>query len=704
MGQAHSHIGRAGGSDEDEGEGSSGKSRPRLAGASRSRLRRALRGGLTGSNGHLRESIKHEQFSGVVRITLYSAEMQFRDTWFACVSIGRQTFRTATSTQTDRPVWKSRKTVVLEADGPRIVYISVFETNRLTKNNLVGYCELDLKDIFTTEEDHSQEEVLDLYAPNTKTEVVGKIHLGYVAEDREETEKAFALRLLSLVDYDESGELCLAEFSDLIKAFGNRVSDKQLESFFEKADQNKDGKVSAEELAELIAQEDHRAVLLKRCPVCGEALGNVDELNDMIHMRLCFDEGTGIPSMTGGFLTEKQASYGWMFKLSEWVSFSSYDAGGLKSGASAAHILVFDRRTKRLVEELIDRKIVLSLRAIYQSKMTIGLVDMRTKSLLLNMSKKQGERMSSTQSAADIPKFIEFFQDRIKIDEFKYPVDHYKTFNDFFVRELKPGCRPIAYEDHDSVAVCGADCRLMAFNSSDDAARFWIKGRKFSIKGLLGSDELAKDFRNGSIVIFRLAPQDYHRFHVPVSGVVGPIIHIPGHLYTVNPIAVNSKYCNVFTENKRAVSVLTSKEFGKVAFVAIGATMVGSITFGRQEGDVLKKGDEFGYFSFGGSTCICVFQENSIELDEDLVANSGKSLETLVCVGDSLGVAKNSQEVNTDVDRPSVQDSVLGFDNVVTKKGIQYSNSFNVRDGHLGLEGDPRFPDISSLDMQEEEP
>ncbi|KAJ6700984.1 PHOSPHATIDYLSERINE DECARBOXYLASE PROENZYME 2 [Salix koriyanagi] len=80
--------------------------------------------------------------------------------------------------------------------------------------------------------------------------------------------------------------------------------------------------------------------------------------------------------MTGGFLTDKQASYGWVFKLSEWAHFSSYDVG-LNSGSSASHILVFDRKTKRLVEEVIDKKIVLSMRAIYQSKIGLRLMDQR---------------------------------------------------------------------------------------------------------------------------------------------------------------------------------------------------------------------------------------------------------------------------------------------------------------------------------------
>ncbi|KAK3222480.1 hypothetical protein Dsin_009505 [Dipteronia sinensis] len=152
--------------------------------------------------------------------------------------------------------------------------------------------------------------------------------------------------------------------------------------------------------------------------------------------------------------------------------------------------------------------------------------------------------------------------------------------------------------------------------------------------------EICSDaFVNGTSVTFLLAPQDYHRFHLPVSGTIENFVDIPGSLYTVNPVAVNSKYCNVFTENKRVISIISTAHFGKVAFVAIGATMVGSITFSKKEGDVVKKGDEFGYFSFGGSTVICIFEKDAIHIDEDLLVNSARSLETLVSVGMRLGVS-----------------------------------------------------------------
>ncbi|XP_024521202.1 phosphatidylserine decarboxylase proenzyme 2 [Selaginella moellendorffii] len=628
-------------------------------------------------------TFRAEDFSGIVRIHLAEAEMQRRAKWFACVSIGEQAFRTSTSPSTDNPQWKSEKKVALEQNGPRITRISVFEVHKLAKNTLVGYCEIDLSLVLRPDEENS--EMLYLFDPSTKTKTVGHITVEYRIESQMETERSFARRLLAIVDFDENGELSLDEFHDLIKSFGNRMSDEELSNLFLQADENKDGKVSADELAQLLATHKERTIWVKQCPVCGDNLGVVDNLNGMIHMSLCFDEGTGLEIMRGGFITEKQASYGWMFKFSEWANLSTYDVG-LKKGSNVAHILVFDRRSKRMIEEVIDKKIALAMRAIYQSKLGLALLDAGTKSFLIRLSEKHGRKMDSPQSAAAIPKFIEFFHDRIDVDEFKHPVEHYKTFNEFFIRELRPGSRPIAQENNDAVAVCGADCRLMVFENADAATRFWIKGRRFSVPGLLGDKALAKQFEGGPIAIFRLAPQDYHRFHVPISGVLGPLIDIPGHLLTVNPIAVNSPYCNVFTDNKRAVCIISSEDFGQVAFVAIGATMVGSITFTKKEGSVVKKGDELGYFSFGGSTCICVFRAGAIDIDKDLLANSERSLETLVSVGMTLGVSRKLVgDQAFEKSRPTIRDSVVALDNEVSKKGIQASMSFNVRQGQLGL-------------------
>ncbi|XP_014518541.2 phosphatidylserine decarboxylase proenzyme 2 [Vigna radiata var. radiata] len=601
------------------------------------RLRRHLHRRQSGNGSSANKPLTADSFAGIALLALLSAEMEFKDKWIACVSLGEQTFRTNTSDSTDKPVWNSEKKLLLEQNGAHVARISVFETNKLSSNTLVGYCEVDLLEFLTKDSD-SEAEVFNLLDPSVPGKVVGKISISCSVEDPIETEKGFVKRILSIVDYNEDGMLSLSEFSDLIDAFGNQVANSKKEELFKAADKNGDGVVSMEELASLLTFQQEQEPLLNCCPVCGEVLQISDRLNSMIHLTLCFDEGTGNQVMTGGFLTDKQASYGWFFKLSEWAHFSSYDVG-IRSGSSASHILVYDRKSQRLVEEIIDKKIVLSMRAIYQSKIGLGLMDIGVKELLQNISEKQGARMDSPESSADIPKFIESFKDQINLAEVKYPLEQFKTFNEFFIRELKPGSRPIASAERDDIAVCAADCRLSAFKSVDDSKRFWIKGRKFSVQGLLGKDMCSSAFVDGTMVVFRLAPQDYHRFHFPVSGTVEQFVDIPGCLYTVNPIAVNSKYCNVFTENKRVVSIISTVDFGKVAFVAIGATMVGSITFTKKKGDSVKKGDEFGYFSFGGSTVICVFEKDSIAIDEDLLANSNRSLETLVSVGMRLGAS-----------------------------------------------------------------
>ncbi|CAL9098997.1 unnamed protein product [Musa textilis] len=661
---------RADASDDSSGDGHAHHHHSRF-----SRFRRRFRTNRHrhGSDPPLVKNLVADDFAGIARIEIISAEMQFKDRWFACLSLGERTYRTETSDHTEKPIWKSEKKLVLEKDGPTIARISVFETNRLSKNNLVGYCEINLLEVLSQESEDNVEE-LSLLDPSSSSTTVGSISILCYVEDPIETEKFFAHRILSVVDLNGDGKLSYSEFAELINAFGNQVATTKTEDLFKQADKNGDGVVDMDELATLIAVQQENEPLINNCPVCGESLGKFDKLNDMIHMTLCFDEGTGNQVMTGGFLTDKEASYGWIFKLSEWAHVSSYDIG-LRSGSSASHILVVDRRTKGLVEEIIDGKIVLSMRAIYQSKVGLTLINTGVKDLLQNISEKQGKRMNSHESAKDIPQFIEFFKGQLKMDEAKYPIEYFKTFNEFFVRELKPGVRPIAYSERDDIAICPADCRLMAFSSANESLRFWIKGRKFSIQGLLGKDTCSSAFVDGSLVIFRLAPQDYHRFHVPVSGTIESFVDIPGYLYTVctyvhfssqnnflfifsfisfkvrllinsmymfsfilskylplislafvafnliiknclilicdflmkvNPIAVNSKYCNVFTENKRVVSIISTSEFGKVAFVAIGATMVGSIAFTKNEGDYVHKGDEFGYFSFGGSTVICL--------------------------------------------------------------------------------------------------
>jgi phosphatidylserine decarboxylase len=247
------------------------------------------------------------------------------------------------------------------------------------------------------------------------------------------------------------------------------------------------------------------------------------------------------------------------------------------------------------------------------------------------MSIKQGRRFDDPLSKRDIRAFIKFHQ--LDMSEALEPIENFNTFNEFFYRKLKPGSRPCDSSDDKRVAVSPADCRMMAFDTIDSATSFWIKGFDFTLPKLLDDAEEAKAFENGSLAIFRLAPQDYHRYHSPVDGVITKIHSVKGQYYTVNPMAIRTTL-DVYGENKRDIVYMDTEVFGKVAIVCIGAMMVGSIVLTAKEGDYLARADELGYFAFGGSTLVVLFEKNALRFDEDLLENGTNSLETLVSLYD----------------------------------------------------------------------
>ena len=140
------------------------------------------------------------------------------------------------------------------------------------------------------------------------------------------------------------------------------------------------------------------------------------------------------------------------------------------------------------------------------------------------------------------------------------------------------------------------------------------------------------------MLISRLCPSDYHRFHFPVSGIPGEARLIKGSLYSVSPVALrrNLKY---LVQNKRYVTLMEAPEFGTVAIIEVGATNVGSVVQSYIPGRAVVKGEEKGMFAFGGSCVITLFAEGRIMFDADLVAQSLNHIETYARMGDQLGIA-----------------------------------------------------------------
>jgi phosphatidylserine decarboxylase len=224
---------------------------------------------------------------------------------------------------------------------------------------------------------------------------------------------------------------------------------------------------------------------------------------------------------------------------------------------------------------------------------------------------------------------------KIDTSEFEQPVESFRCFDDFFTRKLKPERRPIAPGDH--VAVVPADGRYLFFETLDIELPLHIKGQALDLERLVGDKALAERYRGGTAVLARLSPVDCHRFYFPVSGVAGPTRLLPGALDSVNPLVLWRRW-SILAENRRTVCSIDSKNFGIVTVCEIGATQVGTIIQTYTPNEPVQKRQEKGYFAFGGSAMLLLFEKGRIQLDPDLLELQKKSgLEVRCLIGQSLG-------------------------------------------------------------------
>lgn len=243
-----------------------------------------------------------------------------------------------------------------------------------------------------------------------------------------------------------------------------------------------------------------------------------------------------------------------------------------------------------------------------------------------------GYLQKSRASRVKVKPFIQSFQ--VDASEFLEPVDAFGSFNDFFIRKLKPECRPLA--PGKDVAILPADARYLVFPAIHKADGFWVKGKKFSLKELLQDDSLAEHYEKGAMAMARLCPVDYHRFHFPCDCLAGKSRLINGPLYSVNPIALK-RNIEYLSQNKRMITELETENFGKILYIEVGATYVGSIHQTYTPGKTYSKGEEKGYFAFGGSCLLVLFEPNKIVFDQDLIDFSAKKMEARGLLGQSLG-------------------------------------------------------------------
>lgn len=238
-----------------------------------------------------------------------------------------------------------------------------------------------------------------------------------------------------------------------------------------------------------------------------------------------------------------------------------------------------------------------------------------------------GAFLSTKCSCALIKPFIR----SNNIDMSQFETVKYRSYNEFFSRKIREGARIVDMDV--SHFISPADSKLTVLPISD-ATRFTLKHTNYSVRSLLKNGDLAREYNGGYAFIFRLTVDDYHRYCYVDDGVKESNVHIPGKFHTVNPIA--NDYYPIYKENTREYSILHSKHFGDIVMMEVGALLVGKIV-NLHEKATVKRGQEKGYFQFGGSTVVLLTKAGTVNVDSDILENSNAGIETIVKFGEKIG-------------------------------------------------------------------
>lgn len=294
-------------------------------------------------------------------------------------------------------------------------------------------------------------------------------------------------------------------------------------------------------------------------------------------------------------------------------------------------ISVFSRREKNMFDEKVYGED--AMRLFYGNPTGVAL----TTRFLVNrwLSNIYGAYNDSGLSQHKIEEFAKMLG--IDLSECEKDISEYQSFNEFFARRLKADARPLP--QNDKAFASPGDGRLLVFQNIDESVLSYVKWAPIKLFDLFNKNNvLAERYTGGTCGVLRLCPADYHRFHFPADGKVGVTKTVPGVLHSVNPYALENKI-PVYSQNKRTLCTLDSKQFGKILLMEVGAMFVGSIVQTYRSATEVKRGDEKGYFKFGGSTCIFFVEKGRMQFDQDLVQKSSEGIETLVHMGEQLGTA-----------------------------------------------------------------
>ena len=215
---------------------------------------------------------------------------------------------------------------------------------------------------------------------------------------------------------------------------------------------------------------------------------------------------------------------------------------------------------------------------------------------------------------------------KYNVDMSVYENQSYNSFSDFFKRK-----RIIKNKTFENELIAIADSKLQVFSIQDNL-ELKIKQSIYSLNELIQDEQIVKKYKDGTCLIYRLSMDDYHRFMFLDDGNIINSKKIKGVLHTIRPI---SKRYNVFCQNSRQVTFLNTKNFGRVIQIEVGAMLVGKIVNYKKIN--FKRLEEKGYFDFGGSTIVQLFEKEKIKIDGDILAKSKENIETKVEIGMKIG-------------------------------------------------------------------
>eukprot|EP01083_Nonionella_stella_P096514 271369_1 len=525
-------------------------------------------------------------------------------TWVQWGLQGFKTSRAYVSVTQPEPHWRHAGFIFLDRHAVKVKTKFVLFCCRKDNLERIGTGFLDIGDIMDSNRPDFQKKVQMFAEDNPdfdgnirlpESHAVCQLAIAGRVTSRAELEQRLVDGVMMEFDANMDGTLDRAEAFEMVHTLSADFDTSMFDSWFDLIDTNEDDRIEASEVANFLKSSEFQSNMF---------------IDTIVSASLCARPSAISANILSGVL--------------------------YPSGDNVYTREVCARDTGNFIEEDIPHYISMAQKLIANNPLG-GKLSSPASSFQESVSIRLGRKFDHKGSATEIRPFIALHN--IDVSELKKSPDAFECFNDFFARELTPESRPIASPNDPSVLVSPCDGRMVVFNSINEAARFWIKGQNFSMETLLGplADKYAKQFWNCSMVMCRLAPKDYHRWHMPASCIHGRVTHIDGTLNTVSPHTLNDPESNVLSDNKRCVVELLTKDFGTILMVIVGGFMVGSYRVYGEPMQSWRKGTVHGEFRFGGSTVLLLFREGRVTFDEDLVRTSKESVEMLVRANSKIG-------------------------------------------------------------------